>query len=58
MTERNDTTFSEEDESSQLYDLANSIFEECTEATELSSLNAAIYLFGEALDGRPAPHPL
>lgn len=54
-----DTTYiEEEDEYSQLYDLANSILEECKNAAPLSDVNTAIYLFREALDRRPAPHPL
>src|ERR1700680_5124750 len=48
----------DEDDSPQLYDLANSIFEECKDTAPLSDLNTVIYLFREALDRRPAPHPL
>ena len=58
MTEQDNTASSEdEDQSSQLYGLANSIIEECKGAAPLSDLDTAIYLFGEALDRCPAPHP-
>jgi hypothetical protein len=58
VTEQSYTPSSEhEDESSQLYDLANSILEECKDAAPLSDLETAIYLFREALNGPPAPHP-
>jgi hypothetical protein len=46
------------DQASQFFDLANSILEECKDAALLSVLDAAICLFSEALDRRPAPHPL
>ena len=59
VTEQRDTTSNEdEDESCRLYDLANSILEECKHAAPLSDLDAAIHQFQEALDRRPAPHPL
>ncbi|KIM75667.1 hypothetical protein PILCRDRAFT_78642, partial [Piloderma croceum F 1598] len=48
----------EQEESALLYDLANSILEECKDAAMLSNLDTAIYLFREALNQRPAPHPL
>jgi hypothetical protein len=58
VIEQDGTTSSEDEELlSQLYDLANSILEECKDATSLSDLDTAIYLFGEALDRRPIPHP-
>jgi hypothetical protein len=41
-----------------LYNLANSILEECKDAAPISDLETAIYLLREALDRRPAPHPL
>jgi hypothetical protein len=49
---------SEDQNSSQLYDLANSALEECKAEASLADLETAIYLFREALDRRPAPHPL
>ncbi|KIM82633.1 hypothetical protein PILCRDRAFT_70495, partial [Piloderma croceum F 1598] len=49
---------SEEEESFQLYDLATSILEEYKAAASLSTLDTAIYLFREALDRRPTPHPM
>jgi hypothetical protein len=49
---------SEDQDSSQLYDLANSALEECKAEASLADLETAIYLFREALDRRPAPHPL
>jgi hypothetical protein len=52
------TTGEDEDESTQLCDLANSILEECKDAAPLSDLDTAIYLFREALDMRQVPHPL
>jgi hypothetical protein len=48
----------DEDESSQLFDLANSILAEFKDPVSLSNLDTAIYLFREALDQRAAPHPL
>lgn len=45
-------------ESSQLYDRANLILAECKKAAPISALNTAIDQFREALDQRPAPHPL
>lgn len=48
----------DEDESSQLHDLANSILEECKYTAPLSHIDTAVYLFREALNRRPAPHPL
>jgi hypothetical protein len=58
VAESNESKLSseDEDESSQLYNLANSILEECTNAAPLSSLDTAVYLFNESLDRRPAPH--
>jgi hypothetical protein len=48
----------EADEWSQIFDLANSILEECEEAASLSDLNTVIYLFREVLDRYyPVPHP-
>ena len=56
-TEQDDTDSSgDEDESSHLYDLANSILVECKDATSLSDLNTTIYLFQEALNLCPALH--
>jgi hypothetical protein len=56
VTEHNDTASSEdEDEATQLFNLANSILRECKDAAPLSDLNTAIYPFSEALNGRPAP---
>jgi hypothetical protein len=54
----NTTCIMEQEESALLYDLANSILEECKDAAMLSDLDTAIYLFCEALNQRPAPHPL
>jgi hypothetical protein len=55
VTEQDDTLSSgDEDESSHLYELANSILAECKDATSLSDLNTTIYLFQEALNLRPA----
>jgi hypothetical protein len=52
-------TFSEdEDESSQLFDLANSNLDECKHAVSLSHLDNAVYMFQETLDRRPGSHPL
>jgi hypothetical protein len=48
----------DENELSQLFCLANSILDECKDAASLCDLNTAIYLFGEAVNQRPAPHPL
>ena len=55
---KQENTTSTDDESSQLFDLATSILEECKKAAPLSDLNTAIYLFREALDRHPVPHPL
>jgi hypothetical protein len=57
-SKQDDTTFSK-DESSRLYNLANSTLEECIEAAPLSDLNTAIDLFREALrvDRQAARHP-
>jgi hypothetical protein len=41
-----------------LFNLANSILEECQEAASLSDLDTAIFMFEEVLNLRPAPHPL
>lgn len=41
-----------------MYNLANSILEECKNAALVSDLNTAIYLFREVLKRQPAPHPL
>ena len=49
---------SEDDESTKLYDLANSILGECGQAAPFGELNTAIILFREALDQRPGFHPL
>jgi hypothetical protein len=48
----------QDQEPSNLYDLANSILAECKDAAPLLDLETAIYLFREALDRRPVPHPL
>jgi hypothetical protein len=48
----------EEKESDLLYDLATSILREYKAEASLSDLNTAIYLFREAVNRRPAPHPL
>ena len=48
----------EDDESTELYDLANSILDECKQAAPLGDLETAILLFREALDRRPDFHPL
>jgi len=59
VTGNDDTVSSDDgDESSQLYDLATSILQECKDTTPLSDLNTAIYLFHDVLNRRPAPHPL
>jgi hypothetical protein len=59
VSEDDDESPSEdEDESSQLYDFANSILEECKDAASLSDLITAIYLFNQVLHQRRAPHPL
>jgi hypothetical protein len=58
VTEQSDTPSGEdEDESFQLYDLANSILDECNGSSPLSELDTAIYLFREALNKPPASHP-
>jgi hypothetical protein len=58
VTGQSDTPSSEdEDESSQLYNLANSILEECNDSASLSDLDTAIYLFRETLNKPPASHP-
>ena len=41
-----------------MYNLANSILADCKAEASLADLETAIYLFREALDRRPAPHPL
>ncbi|KIM86838.1 hypothetical protein PILCRDRAFT_317826 [Piloderma croceum F 1598] len=57
VTEQSDTPSSEdEDESSLLYDQANSILEECNDSAPLSDLDTAIYLFREVLNMPPVPH--
>ena len=48
----------EDDESTKLYDLANSILDECKQAAPTGELESAILLFREALDQRPGLHPL
>ena len=49
----------DERESSQLYDFAQSIFQDCCKnAVSLPDLDTAIDLFRQALDRRPALHPL
>jgi hypothetical protein len=55
-SKQDDTTFSE-DESSRLYNLANSSLAECIEAAPISGLNTAIDLFRAALARRAAGHP-
>lgn len=40
-----------------MYDLANSILEECKQTVQTSSLNKLFVLFHEALFRRPPPHP-
>lgn len=56
---QNDTVSVEDsDESLQFFNLANSILEERKKTTPVSDLNAAVYLFREALDRQPIPHPL
>jgi len=54
--EQNNTTCLEEQDSALLYDLANSILEECKDTAPLSHLDTGILLFREALDLR-LPHP-
>jgi hypothetical protein len=44
----------QDQESSDLYNLANSILAECKTEASLADLESAIYLFRE---GRPIPHP-
>ncbi|KIM74613.1 hypothetical protein PILCRDRAFT_14277 [Piloderma croceum F 1598] len=58
VTERDAATGEDGDESSQLYDFALSLFEECKNAALLSDIDTAIYLFREAFDQLSAPHPL
>jgi hypothetical protein len=48
----------DEDKFSRLYNLANSRLQYCKDAAPLSDLDASICLFREALNRRPAPHPL
>lgn len=48
----------DDNESSQIFELASSIFEECKKAASFSDLDTASYLFREALDRRPPKHPL
>jgi hypothetical protein len=57
MTKQDTSSSEGEDKSSRLYDLANSILEQCKEAAPLSDLNTAVYLFSEALYRCPTPHP-
>jgi hypothetical protein len=47
----------DEDESSQLFDLANSILYECKHAVSLSHIDTAVYIFQEVLERRPESHP-
>lgn len=59
MTQQTAATFPEEEEESDLlYDLATSILQEYTAEASLSDLDTAIHLFREAVNRRPAPHPL
>src|ERR1700729_2343188 len=44
----NTTSAADEEESSQLYNLANSIIKECKDVAPLSDLDTAIFLFDEA----------
>jgi len=44
-------------ESSKLYNLANSTVAECMQEVQLSDLNTVVLLLREALIQRPAPHP-
>jgi hypothetical protein len=56
-TKQDDTASSAEDESSQLYNLANSILEECKEAAPISDLNTVVDLLRDTLKQYSAPHP-
>jgi hypothetical protein len=59
VTEQDSTATGDEDEESfQLYVLATSILKECQATDSLSALDTTIYLFREALDRRPTPHPM
>lgn len=58
VTERDASTGEDGDESSQLYDFALSLFEQCKNAASFSNIDTAIDLFREALDQLSAPHPL
>jgi hypothetical protein len=59
VTEQGDRASGEYNEkSSQLNDLANAILQIWKDEAPLSDLDTVIYLFREALDRRPALHPL
>jgi hypothetical protein len=45
-------------QSSDLYNLANSILAECKAEASLEDLNIAVYLFRVAIDRRPVSHSL
>jgi hypothetical protein len=42
----------------RMFDLANVVLKECNDAASVVDLNTAIFLFQEALNRRPVPHPL
>jgi hypothetical protein len=48
----------EDDESTELYDLANSILDECKQVASPGELETAIFLFHEAFDWRHGFHAL
>jgi hypothetical protein len=59
MTEPdNEVAIQADDEAFELCELANSILKGCKETAPLSDLETSISLFRQALDRRPAPHPL
>lgn len=58
IKQSNTASNGEEEESAQLYNLANSILQECNDSALLSDLDTAIHFFHKALDRRPATHPL
>jgi hypothetical protein len=53
-----DTSTSNEEESSQLCDLANLNLKECKNAGSLIEMDTAVSLFRDVLNRRPSGHPL
>lgn len=59
MKKGNIASIEDDDQSPQFADLPNPILEDYPDAQPpLSDLDAAVRLFRDALDRRPAPHPL